>query len=69
MPRTRNGYNAATKTALAHQRIDDHEKLCRIMQKQTFQQMTEMKERICRLEKVLVCGLFAIFLALLSNNF
>jgi hypothetical protein len=57
------------KNGNATQRIDQHEKLCRIMQKQTFQQMTEMKERICRLEKVLVCGLFAIFLALLSNNF
>jgi len=50
-------------------RIESHEKLCRIMQKQTFEQIKEMKERICRLEKVLVGGLFAIFLALLSNHF
>jgi len=50
-------------------RIESHEKLCRIMQKQTFEQIREMKERICRLEKVLVGGLFAIFLALLSNHF
>jgi hypothetical protein len=42
MPRTKNGYNAATKTALAHQRIDDHEKLCRIMQKQTQDQINQM---------------------------
>ena len=53
----------------AIQRIDDHEKLCRIMQKQTFDQIKEMKERVCRLEKVLVGGLFAIFLALLQINF
>ena len=50
-------------------RIESHEKLCRNMQKQTFEQIREMKERICRLEKVLVGGLFAIFLALLSNHF
>ena len=53
----------------AIQRIDDHEKLCRIMQKQTFEQIKEMKERVCRLEKVLVGGLFAIFLALLQITF
>lgn len=53
----------------AMNRIESHEKLCRIMQKQTFEQIREMKERICRLEKVLVGGLFAIFLALLSNHF
>ena len=53
----------------AIQRIDDHEKLCRIMQKQTFEQIKEMKERVCRLEKVIVGGLFAIFLALLQINF
>ena len=29
----------------------------------------ELKERICRIEKVIIGGLFAIFLALLSNNF
>jgi len=50
-------------------RIDSHEKLCRIMQKQTFEQIREMKDRVCRLEKVLVGGLFAIFLALLSSHF
>lgn len=53
----------------AMNRIESHEKLCRIMQKQTFEQIKEMKERICRLEKVLVGGLFAIFLALLSIHF
>ena len=55
------------KSAL--QKIESHEKLCRIMQKQTFEQIKELKERICRIEKVIIGGLFAIFLALLSNNF
>lgn len=49
-------------------RIESHERLCRIMQKQTFEQIKELKERICRIEKVIIGGLFAIFLALLSNN-
>ncbi len=31
------------KSAL--QRIESHEKLCRIMQKQTFEQIKEMKDR------------------------
>ena len=50
------------------QKIEDHEKLCRIMQKQTFNEINELKQRMCRLEKVIVGGLFAIFLALLSNH-
>ena len=51
------------------QRIDHHEKLCRIMQKQTFEQIKELKDRICRIEKVIIGGMFAIFLALLSSRF
>ena len=38
----------AKRSAL--QKIEDHEKLCRIMQKQTFEQIKEMKERIRRIE-------------------
>ena len=58
---------ARSKSAL--QRIDSHEKLCRIMQKQTFQKIDMLEQRICRLEKMVVGGMFAIFLALLSNHF
>ena len=52
----------------ALERIESHEKLCRIMQKQTFEKIHGLEERICRMEKVIVGGLFAIFLALLSNH-
>ena len=52
----------------ALERIDSHEKLCRIMQKQTFQKIDTLEQRICRLEKMIVGGMFAIFLALLSNH-
>ena len=51
----------------ANQRIDDHEKLCRIMQKQTFEQIKEMKERITRIERMIMGGGGAIILALLIN--
>ena len=53
------------KSAL--QKIEAHEKLCRIMQKQTFEQIKEMKERIRRLEYMIVAGMGSMILALLMN--
>ena len=55
----------AKKSAL--QKIEDHEKLCRIMQKQTFDQIKEVKERIARMEKMIVGGAVGIIIALLLN--
>jgi hypothetical protein len=55
----------ARKSAL--QKIEDHEKLCRIMQKQTFDQIKEVKERIARMEKMIVGGAIGIIIALLLN--
>jgi|TARA_R100001509_G_scaffold139821_2_gene94418 hypothetical protein len=40
------------KSAL--QKIEDHEKLCRIMQKQTFDQIKELKSQIVRIERLLI---------------
>jgi len=58
------------------QRITDHEKLCRIMQKQTQNQIASIKKQIARLEKVvissaafIIIGLFMVVLALLQNHF
>ena len=51
----------------ALQKIDEHEKLCRIMQKQTFEQIREMKERIRRIEYMIVAGMGSIILALIMN--
>ena len=53
------------KSAL--QKIEDHEKLCRIMQKQTFDQIKEVKERIARMEKMIVGGAIGIIIALILN--
>jgi hypothetical protein len=55
----------AKKSAL--QKIEDHEKLCRIMQKQTFDQIKEVKERIARMEKMIVGGAIGIVIALIAN--
>ena len=55
----------AKKSAL--QKIEDHEKLCRIMQKQTFEQIKEIKERVSRMEKMIMGGGEAIILALLMD--
>ena len=51
----------------ALQKIEDHEKLCRIMQKQTFEQIKEMKERIRRIEYMIVGGMGSLLLALIMN--
>jgi len=53
------------KSAL--QKIEAHEKLCRIMQKQTFEQIKEMKERVRRIEYMIVAGMGSMILALLMN--
>jgi len=55
----------ARKSAL--QKIEDHEKLCRIMQKQTFEQIKEIRERVTRMEKMIMGGGGAIILALIMN--
>jgi hypothetical protein len=49
-------------------RIEYHEKICRLMQKQTFERIDRMETRIARMEKWLVGGCIAIVLAVLSNH-
>ena len=58
------------------QRITDHEKLCRIMQKQTQNQIASIKKQIERLEKIvissaafIIISLFTVVLALLRYHF
>jgi|TARA_B100001093_G_C26508245_1_gene876397 hypothetical protein len=55
----------AKRSAL--QKIDEHEKLCRIMQKQTFEQIKEMRERIKRIEYMIIAGMGSMILALVMN--
>ena len=56
----------AKKSAL--QKIEHHERICRYMQKQTFDRIDRMESRIARMEKFIVGGLGAILLAVLSNH-
>ena len=51
----------------ALQKIESHEKLCRIMQKQTFDKIKEVKERIARMEKMIIGGAIGIIIALILN--
>ena len=56
----------AKKSAL--EKIEYHEKICRLRQKQTFDRIDRMETRIARLEKWIIGGLGAILLAVLSNH-
>lgn len=56
------------KRKSAIDRIDNHEKICRLMQKQTFDRIDKMEARIARMEKWIIGGLTAILLAVLSNH-
>ena len=51
----------------AIQKIEAHEKLCRIMHKQTFEHIKEMSERIKRIEYMIVAGMGSMILALVMN--
>jgi lipopolysaccharide/colanic/teichoic acid biosynthesis glycosyltransferase len=42
------------KDALAHQRIDDHERLCRIMQEETNKKIDAIHQDVHRLEKIML---------------
>ena len=55
----------ARKAAL--QKIESHEKVCRIIQKQTFEQIKEMQDRIKRLEYWIVGGMGAVLMILLTD--
>ena len=57
-----------TKAKSALDKIEYHEKICRLMQKQTFEKIEKIENRITRLEKFIIGGLGAILLAVLSNH-
>jgi len=44
------------KDVLAHQRIDDHEKLCRIMQEETNKKIDAIHNDVHRLEKIMLAS-------------
>ena len=44
----------------ALQRIDSHEKLCRIMQKQTHDKIHKLEQQITRVERILLVSMGAV---------
>lgn len=61
--RKRSVYN---KTDVATVRIDNHEKLCRIMQKETHEKIDNICFRIKRLEYILITSAGGIIIGLSS---
>ena len=64
-----------TKKDEALQKIESHEKLCRIMQKQTHDKIHKIETQISRLEKIvlvsagmLIMGMANMIFMLLSNT-
>ena len=57
-------------TSGAHQRIDDHEKLCRIMQQETNRKIDANGKKIERLEKVVFTstGMLIVGMATIIYN-
>ena len=59
----------------ALQKIEDHEKLCRIMQKQTHDKIHKIENQISRLEKIvlvsagmLIMGMANMIFMLITNS-
>ena len=50
----------ASKSQDAMQRIESNEKLCRIMQKQTYERMQQMQGQITRIERILLVSMGAV---------
>ena len=44
----------------ALQKIESHEKLCRIMQKQTHEKMKQLENQITRVERILLVSMGAV---------
>ena len=44
----------------ALEKIESHEKLCRIMQKQTYDRMNQLQNHITRIERILLVSMGAV---------
>jgi len=53
----------------ALQKIEDHEKLCRIMQKQTHQKISAIEKQICRIETILLTSVGFLITGMASMLF
>jgi len=55
----------ARKSAL--EKIEYHEKICRLMQKQTFEQIKKIEDRIVRIERILIGTAGFVIISLLEK--
>jgi hypothetical protein len=55
----------ARKSAL--EKIEYHEKVCRMMQKQTFDQISQLKSQIVRIERILIGTAGFVIVSLLDK--
>jgi hypothetical protein len=55
----------AKKSAL--EKIEYHEKICRLMQKQTFEQIKKIEDRIVRIERILIGTAAFVIISLLEK--
>jgi len=55
----------ARKSAL--EKIEYHEKICRMMQKQTFDQIAQLKLQIIRIERILIGTAAFVIISLIDK--
>jgi hypothetical protein len=55
----------ARKSAL--EKIEYHEKICRMMQKQTFDQIAQLKSQIVRIERILIGTAAFVIISLIDK--
>ena len=53
----------------ALQKIESHEKLCRIMQKQTHDKILKLEKQICRIESILLVSVGSLIAGMASMIF
>jgi hypothetical protein len=51
---------------IALTKIESHEKLCRIMQKQTHDKIHSLEKQICRIETILITSVGALIIGMAS---
>lgn len=56
----------SSKDTLAHQRMDDHEKLCRIMQEETNRKIDAIHKDVHRLERIMLSSTAFIIVTLVG---
>ena len=65
MPKTKRKIKKTYSSSTAHQRIDDHEKLCRIMQHETNRKIERLEKIVMSSTAMLIVGMATIIYKLI----